>query len=50
MKKALKEKQDLRTEDVKPYKGKKIDDNAFGNMSVQSCQKEYKFVFEGNVF
>jgi len=50
IKKALKEKQDLKTEDVKPYKGEKVDNNAFDNMSVQSCHKEYKFVFDGNVF
>ncbi len=50
MKKALKEKQDLKTEDVKPYKSEKVDNNAFENMSVQSCQKEYRFVFDGAVF
>ncbi|MCB0464398.1 MAG: hypothetical protein KDC78_01810 [Aequorivita sp.] len=50
IKKALKEKQELKTEDVKPYKGEKVDNNAFGNMSVQSCHKTYKFVFEGSAF
>lgn len=50
IKKALKEKQDLKTEDVKPYKSEKVDNNAFENMYVQSCQKEYKFVFDGTVF
>ena len=50
IKKALKEKQDLKAEDVKPYKSEKVDNNAFENMSVQSCQKEYKFVFDGTVF
>ena len=50
IKKALKEKQDLKAEDVKPYKSEKVDNKAFENMSVQSCQKEYKFVFDGTVF
>ena len=50
IKKALKEKQDLKAEDVKPYKSEMVDNNAFENMSVQSCQKEYKFVFDGTVF
>ncbi len=50
MAKALKNKQALKTEEVKPYEGEKIDNNAFGNMSVTSCHKEYKFVFDGEVF
>lgn len=50
MKKALKNNQALKTEIVKPYKGEKDDNSAFGNMSVQSCHKEYTFVFEGSVF
>ena len=48
--KILKNKEALRTEEVKPYKGEKVDDNAFGNMSVQSCHKEYKFVFGNDTF
>lgn len=50
IKKALKEKQDLKKEVVKPFEAEKIDNNAFDNMSVQSCHKEYKFIFEGNAF
>jgi hypothetical protein len=50
IKKALKDKQTLKTEEVKPYNGEKIDNDAFGNMSVQSCHKEYKFIFGGNTF
>ncbi|SRX75092.1 hypothetical protein [Aequorivita antarctica] len=50
IKKALKEKQALKTENVKPYKGEKVDNSAFENMSVQSCHKEYKFIFDGKVF
>ncbi|MBP41186.1 MAG: hypothetical protein CL528_05385 [Aequorivita sp.] len=48
--KLLKDKNALREGEVKPYEGEKIDENAFGNMSVQSCHKEYKFVFGGKPF
>ncbi|CAM3466508.1 hypothetical protein [Aequorivita lipolytica] len=48
--KLLNEEQALKSETVKKYEGEKVDDNAFGNMSVQSCHKEYKFVFEGKAF
>ncbi len=48
--KSLKDKQALKTGEVKPYEGVKIDDNAFGNMSVKSCHKEYKFVFGDQIF
>ncbi len=50
MAKALKDKQALKSDEVKPYKGEKVDNNAFGNMVVQSCHKDYKFVFAGEVF
>ncbi|MDC8000555.1 hypothetical protein POV26_05875 [Aequorivita todarodis] len=50
IRKALKDKQALKTEEVKPYKAEKIDNDAYGNMPVQSCHKEYKFVFGGDVF
>ena len=50
MAKVLKDKQALKTEEVKPYKTEKVDNNAYGNMSVESCHKEYKFVFEGKVY
>jgi hypothetical protein len=45
MSKIAKNKNTLKTEEVKPYQGEKVDDNAFGNMTVKSCHKEYKFVF-----
>lgn len=48
--KSLKDKQALKTGEVKPYKGEEVDDNAFGNMSVKSCHKEYKFVFGNKTF
>ncbi|AFL82403.1 hypothetical protein Aeqsu_2962 [Aequorivita sublithincola DSM 14238] len=50
MARALKDKEKLMYEDVLPYKAEKVDDNAFGNMSVQSCHKNYKFVFDNKVF
>ncbi|MBK5212291.1 MAG: hypothetical protein JJE55_01365 [Flavobacteriaceae bacterium] len=50
MAKVLKDKQALKTEEVKPYQPEKVDNNAYGNMSVKSCHKEYKFVFEGKIF
>ncbi len=48
--KIFKNKQALKQGEVKPYEGEKIDENAFGNMSVKSCHKEYKFVFDGKPF
>lgn len=48
--KIFKDKQALKQGEVKPYEGEKNDENAFGNMSVKSCHKEYKFVFDGNSF
>ncbi len=48
--KALKNRDALITDEVKPYKGEQIDDNAFGNMKVQACRKEYQFVFGGTSF
>jgi hypothetical protein len=42
--------EELKTQNVKPYKGEKIDKNAFGNMTVQSCAKEYTFNMNGNSF
>ncbi len=48
--KYFKDKQALKQGEVKPYEGEKIDQNAFGNMSVNSCHKEYKFVFNGKSF
>lgn len=48
--KFFKDKDALKNGEVKPYKGEKIDTNAFGNMAVQSCHKEYKFVFDGKSF
>jgi hypothetical protein len=50
MSKILKNKEALKTEEVKPYEGEKVDNNAFGNMSVSSCHKEYKFVFGRDAF
>ena len=50
MSKIAKNKNSLKTEEVKPYKGEKVDENAFGNMTVQSCIKEYKFVFGREIF
>ncbi len=44
MTKILKNKNILKTEEIKPYKGEKVDENAFGNMAVKSCHKEYKFL------
>lgn len=48
--KIFKNKDALKNGEVRPYKGEKIDTNAFGNMAVQSCHKEYKFVFDGKSF
>lgn len=48
--KILKEKEALKTQEIKPYKGEKVDDNAFGNMSAQSCHKEYKFALGNDKF
>ena len=45
MSKIVKDENTLKTEEVKPYEGEKVDENAFGNMAVQSCHKDYKFVF-----
>ena len=50
LEKILKEKQALENGEVKPYEGEKVDNNTFGNMSVKSCHKEYKFVFTGKHF
>jgi hypothetical protein len=50
MAKSLKNKEALKTEEVKPYEAEKDDANAYGNMSVASCHKDYEFVFDGNVF
>ncbi|OAD92581.1 hypothetical protein A7A78_01350 [Aequorivita soesokkakensis] len=50
MSKILKNKEALKTEEVKPYEGEKVDNNAFGNMFVSSCHKEYKFVFGRDAF
>lgn len=47
IKKALKDKQALVTEQVEPYKGEEVEANPYGNMNVQSCHKHYKFVFDG---
>jgi len=48
--KNFKNKQALKQGEVKPYEGEKIDANAYGNMAVNSCHKEYKFVFDGKSF
>ena len=50
MSKVLKNKNALKIGEVKPYEGEKVDTNAFGNMSVSSCHKEYKFAFGRDVF
>lgn len=47
--KILREKQALEEGEVKPYQGRKVDTNAFDNMTVQSCHKVFKFVLEGAV-
>lgn len=48
--KSLKDRQDLKADQVKPYAGEKVDENVFGNMSVKSCHKEYKFAFGKETF
>ncbi len=48
--KIFKDKQALKRGEVKPYEGEIVDENAFGNMSIKSCHKEYKFVFDGKSF
>tara|TARA_R110002050_G_scaffold103981_3_gene213107 strand:+ start:291 stop:920 length:630 start_codon:yes stop_codon:yes gene_type:complete len=48
--KAIEDKQALKSGEVKPYKGEQVDENAFGNMSVEFCHKEYQFVFDGTSF
>lgn len=50
MSKILKNKKTLKAEEVKPYTGEKVDENAFGNMAVQSCHKDYKFVLGRETF
>ncbi|MGO3182904.1 MAG: hypothetical protein ACTIJ9_08740 [Aequorivita sp.] len=41
---------ELQSQTVKPYKGEEIDENAFDNMEVQSCSKEYRFNLNGASF
>jgi len=48
--KSLKDRQALKIGEVKPYKGAEVDGNPFGNMSVESCHKEYKFAFGNETF
>ncbi|MEM0518746.1 MULTISPECIES: hypothetical protein [Aequorivita] len=48
--KAIEDKEALMTGEVLPYKGEQVDENATGNMSVQSCHKAYKFVLDGEPF
>ncbi|PHR12750.1 MAG: hypothetical protein COA40_07640 [Aequorivita sp.] len=48
--KFFKDKQALKQGEIKPYEGEKVDENAYGNMTVNSCHKEYKFVFDGKSF
>ncbi len=45
MHKILKDRETLKKEEVKPYEGDKVDTNAFDNMAVKSCHKEFKFFF-----
>lgn len=45
MSKILKDRETLKKEEVKPYEGDKVDTNAFDNMAVKSCHKEFKFFF-----
>lgn len=40
----------IKTETVQPYEGEKVDNNAFGNMAVKDCNKEYKFVLGKDTF
>ena len=47
MEKLLKKKESFKKENVKPYEGEKVDENAYGNMVVSNCVKEYKFVLDG---
>ncbi|MDN3723663.1 hypothetical protein QRD02_04665 [Aequorivita sp. SDUM287046] len=49
IKKILKDKETLKTEEVKPFKSEKVDENAFDNMSVTSCHTAYKFVLAQEV-
>ncbi|MCG2418956.1 hypothetical protein K8089_07965 [Aequorivita sp. F47161] len=48
--KAIADRDALMNGEVKPYKGEQVDENAFGNMSVESCHKAYKFVLGGIKF
>ncbi len=50
LKKILSKKETLIKESVKPYESVEQDSNAYGNMSVKSCHKAYKFVFDGKIF
>lgn len=43
----LKNSHALQEGEVKPYEGTREEKNAFGNMSVQSCHKKYRFVLNG---
>lgn len=43
-------REQLQTEEIKPYKGEKIDENAFGNMEIKNCAKEYYFNLDGKSF
>lgn len=48
--KILKEKQALISGTAKASEDEKVDDTTFGNMSVQSCHKDYMFVLDGKTF
>lgn len=49
--KLLKSKREqLQTEEIKPYEGEKIDESAIGNMSVKDCAKQYYFSLDGKSF
>lgn len=48
--KSLKEKQALKTGEVKPNNEDKIGENSIGDRVVKSCHTQYKFVFAKDVF
>ncbi len=50
MARSLKEKEALKAEKIRPFASNKLNDATSENSAMQSCHKEYKFVFEGVTF
>ena len=50
LKKVKSMKEDLKTEEVKPFENETKPQDTKGNMTVESCQKEYIFKLNGETF